>query len=156
MKKVFLSVLALLFVAFVGIQFKTVNRDNPESPADAEYSGPPDVEAILRESCYDCHSNETKWPLYSWVAPMSWLVAKDVEKGRRELNFSEWNDLSMGRQFAKEKQIWDEVNSGEMPLQFYVLLHPSARLTAEDKAVLRDWFSGEEPDEDGDGQGAGS
>ena len=147
MKKFFLSVFALIFVGLVGIQFKTVNRENPAVAAEAEFSGPPEVEAVLRKACYDCHSNETKWPIYSFVAPMSWVVAEDVEKGRRELNFSEWNDMPLGRQFAKEEQIWDEVESGEMPLRKYQLLHPGARLTEEDKAVLRNWIIGPTKDE---------
>lgn len=140
MKKFFLSAFALIFIVLVALQFKTVERENPDVVAEAAFSGPPEVEAILRESCYDCHSNETHWPIYSRIAPISWLVSYDVVEGRKKLNFSEWNTLPMGRQFRNMDKIWEYVESGEMPLRKYVLLHPSARLTEKEKSVLHGWF----------------
>ena len=83
---------------------------------------------ILHRSCFDCHSNETKWPWYSYVAPVSWLVADDVYEGRRHMNFSLWADYNTKL-----------VEIGEMPLWFYLPLHPTAELLPEDVQVIVSW-----------------
>jgi hypothetical protein len=88
--------------------------------------------AILRRACFDCHSNETVWPWYAYVAPVSWLVASDVEEGREELNFSQWDAYNADRQAHKIKECGEEVAEGEMPLWFYVPAHPEARLSQAD------------------------
>src|SRR6478672_7737844 len=85
-----------LFVAFLAAQIVPVTRVNP--PVEGDLTAPADVKAVLRRACYDCHSNETVWPWYSHVAPVSWLVADDVNKGRRHWNFSTWNHLTPDRQ----------------------------------------------------------
>ncbi|MCA9809938.1 MAG: heme-binding domain-containing protein, partial [Candidatus Dadabacteria bacterium] len=97
---------------------------------------------IFQRACYDCHSNETKWPFYSYVAPFSWLVVKDVNEGRDELNFSSWERMSMTRQSKKRKEIWEEVDEGEMPLWYYLPLHPGAKLSEHDKNIIRKWSRG--------------
>jgi hypothetical protein len=78
-----------LCVVFIMIQFVPVNRSNP--PAQGDFRGSPEVVSVLRRACYDCHSNETVWPWYSRVAPLSWVIAHDVNEGRAVLNFSTWN-----------------------------------------------------------------
>jgi len=103
----------------------------------------PEVRAVLRRACYDCHSNETVWPWYSKVAPSSWLVSSDVLSGRRHMNFSTWNRRTAERQAEALRQAWEEVEAGEMPLWYYMPLHPEARLTDADKALLRAWSRGE-------------
>ena len=128
-----LGVLALL----VAIQFVPVDRSNP--PVEADVPAPANVRAILRHACYDCHSNETVWPWYTRVAPVSWLVARDVHEGRDELNFSTWNRLSTRRQVKHLQESWQEVAEGEMPPWFYVGVHPDAMLSIEDRAALRSW-----------------
>lgn len=95
--------------------------------------------------CYDCHSNETVWPWYSGIAPVSWLVARDVRKGREELNFSTWDRYTTKQQVEKLKESWEEVEEGEMPLWFYLPVHRDAVLSAEDRAVLRKWAIGAAP-----------
>lgn len=97
---------------------------------------------MLRRACYDCHSNETVWPWYSKVAPASWLVADDVEHGRRHVNFSTWNRRTPEEQAKAMKTVWEEVEAGEMPLWQYRPLHPAARLSDADKALLRVWSQG--------------
>jgi hypothetical protein len=82
-------------------------------------------------ACYDCHSNETEWPVYAYVAPMSWLLRSDVESGREELNFSTWADSDHDGEDAAE-----ELADGSMPPSRYTPLHPDARLSAEEKDVL--------------------
>jgi hypothetical protein len=94
---------------------------------------------VLKRACYDCHSNEVVWPWYAHVAPVSWLVARDVREGRKAVNYSTWNRLSAGDRRDALDESWEEVEDGDMPLWFYVPLHPEARLDAEDRRVLRDW-----------------
>ena len=117
-----------------------VEQTNP--PVTGEIEAPEEVMAILRRSCYDCHSNETVWPWYSYVAPMSWLVAKDVREGREELNFSEWSSYNTKQQNHKRKECAEEVKEGEMPLWFYTPLHPEAKLQPPDIELLISWGSG--------------
>ena len=135
--KVLRWVLLAVGLLFVAIQFVPVDRSNP--PVTAEVPAPPEARAVLRRACYDCHSNETVWPWYSKVAPVSWLVARDVRKGREELNLSTWDRYATKEQLKKLKESWEEVAEGEMPPWFYLPVHRDAVLSAEDKAVLRKW-----------------
>lgn len=128
----------MLALAFVAAQFVPVDRSNP--PVESDVVAPPEVRAILRRACYDCHSHETVWPGYSRVAPVSWLLARDVREGRRELNFSRWNRLDEKMQAKKKDKAWEEISGGDMPLWFYTPLHPSARLSEADKAILHAWL----------------
>jgi hypothetical protein len=121
----------------VAIQFVPVSRTNP--PVESEPATSPDVEAILRRSCYDCHSHETRWPWYSRIAPVSWLVAHDVNEAREELNFSMWNVLPPAEQRHKLKETWEEVEKRHMPLPIYLLLHPDARVSRGGVATLKAW-----------------
>ena len=137
-------------VAFIAIQFIPVSRTNP--PMQSDFRASAEVVSVLRRACYDCHSNETTWPWYSHVAPLSWIIAHDVSEGRAALNFSAWNQLSPEKQAKGMKESWAEVAEGEMPTWYYVALHPEARLSANDKSVLRAWAGspagGEEKDDD--------
>lgn len=127
----------------LAIQLVPVDRSNP--PVTADLAAPPAVDEVLRTSCYDCHSNETRWPWYSRVAPVSWLVSRDVGEARDRLNFSVWGTYEPKRQQRLAEEIWEEVEKGEMPLEIYLLVHADARLTEDDRAVLAAWsaaFSG--------------
>lgn len=104
-------------------------KTNPAVTAEAPWPDA-EAEAIARESCYSCHSNETDWPAYSYVAPMSWLVRRDVDRGREALNFSEWSDESEPDDAA------DEVEDGAMPPSQYTMIHRGARLTDEEAQTL--------------------
>jgi hypothetical protein len=105
-------------------------HENPPVQADAPW---PDADsaALARDACYSCHSNETDWPLYSYVAPMSWLVRADVESGRDELNFSDWEEDGDRADKAAEA-----VADGEMPPRRFKLLHPEARLSDDEADQL--------------------
>jgi proteasome lid subunit RPN8/RPN11 len=131
------AVLGAAVLLFVVVQFVPVNRTNP--PAGSEVIAPAEVLSVLRRSCYDCHSNETIWPWYSRVAPASWLIAKDVREGREAVNYSTWERYDAEERAEKQAETWEDVEEGEMPLGTYTLLHPSARLSAEDREVLRNW-----------------
>jgi hypothetical protein len=137
MKRALVTGFAALVVAFVAIQFVPVDTENP--PVEADIDTPSEVKAILRRSCYDCHSNETRWPWYSRVAPFSWLVSYDVAEGREELNFSTWSKLSTREQVERMEESWETVSEGEMPLWYYLPAHPEARISASDRDALRAW-----------------
>jgi len=132
------AVIALSFM----LGLVPVERTNP--PVTGDVAAPLDVGAVLRRSCYDCHSNETRWPLYAYLAPVSWLVAHDVNEGREALNFSEWQSLSSAARTHAREETWEEVEEGDMPLGIYLLLHPSARVKDSEKERLRAWS--ESPD----------
>ncbi|MDQ4123785.1 MAG: heme-binding domain-containing protein [Acidobacteriota bacterium] len=148
MKKYLKWAAIVIALTFVGIQFIRPARTNP--PIDetqtiqAKLNVSPEIDAILARSCNDCHSNRTNWVWYSNIAPGSWLMSFHVEEGRRELNFSEWGNLSRGRASRKLEEICEQVNAGEMPIWNYVLLHPSAHLTDDDKKILCDWTKQEQ------------
>ncbi|HEX7135064.1 MAG TPA: heme-binding domain-containing protein [Iamia sp.] len=120
----------LLFVGGI-IQLVPYGWTKTNPPVTAEAPWPDaESEAVARESCYSCHSNETDWPAYSYVAPMSWLVRRDVDRGRAELNFSEWGEESDPDDAA------EEVEDGDMPPSQYTMIHRGARLTDEEARVL--------------------
>jgi len=131
-------VLIGLFVLFLGAQLVPVTRTNP--PVETEVPAPPEVRAVLRRACYDCHSNETIWPWYSHVAPASWLVTHDVNDGRRHMNFSTWNRMAPDKQASRLRDAWEEIESGGMPLWYYLPLHSAARLSDADKQLLHGWI----------------
>jgi hypothetical protein len=124
-------------VVLVGMQLVRFEHTNP--PVTGEIDAPPEVKSILRRACYDCHSNETVWLWYSQIAPASWLIARDVNGGRRHLNFSEWASLPPDKAAKKRRSSGKQVEKGEMPLWFYLPLHPAARLSDADKAVIQAW-----------------
>lgn len=126
-----------LAAVFVAIQFVPVHRDNP--PVASDLDAPADVKSVLRRSCYDCHSNETKWPWYAYVAPVSWLVAEDVEHGRQELNFSIWGSYPEKKRISYASDMVEEIEEGEMPLPKYLITHGDARVTPAELERLRAW-----------------
>jgi hypothetical protein len=119
------------------IQLLPSHRENP--PVETEVAAPAEVRAILHRACYDCHSNETVWPWYARVAPVSWLIERDVREGRREVNFSTWNRNDARRQARKWKEIQEQIEKREMPPWIYTALHGEARLSEADREALRDW-----------------
>lgn len=136
MKKIKIALVSLV-VLLVVIQLIPVSRTNPT--VEERVPAPDSVLAILERSCFDCHSHETHWPWYAHVAPASWLVASHVNEGREYLNFSTWNRYDAERRADKLEEIWDEVERGGMPLKVYLPLHPGARLSDRDRAVIHGW-----------------
>lgn len=119
---------------------------HPNPPVTAEPAWPsPGAEQLARAACFDCHSNETDWPPYSYVAPMSWLVRQDVEDGRDELNFSEWDDDA--------DDAAEAIADGSMPPRRYRLLHPDARLSPDERRSLISAFEAMDDARDGDRDG---
>lgn len=135
MKKTVKYSLIAVIAIFVGIQLIPVDRSNPPIVSDLE--APIEVKTILKRSCYDCHSNEVDWPWYSYVAPVSWLVAHDVKEGREELNFSEWQKHAADAEM--KEGIIEEISEGEMPLPIYLTTHPDTSVSEEELATLKQW-----------------
>ena len=104
---------------------------------------PPDVMHVLTTKCADCHSTQTHWPLYSRIAPGSWLMESDVADGRRHLNLSQWQHYSPENQMQLLSRIASEARSGEMPPRNYLLLHPNAKLSPEEQDLLYGWAKSE-------------
>ena len=126
----------------VGAQFVRFDRTAP--PVHGDPAAPPEVMRTLRGACYDCHSNETEWPWYSQVAPFSWLLQRDVDEGRRRLNFSEWDEYASdpGTASGKLAEIASSVARGGMAPWYYRVLHPAARLSPAQRELLRQWAEG--------------
>lgn len=122
-----LVVLGLLLVA----QLVPYGRDHTNPPVVAEPTWDSTTRALAERACFDCHSNQTRWPWYSHVAPTSWFVQNHVDEGRRALNFSEWN-----RRDSAAGEAAEEVREREMPPRSYVLMHPDARLTDAEREQL--------------------
>ena len=122
----------VLVLIFLAIQFVPYGRDHVNPPVGAEPSwDAPDTRALAKQACFDCHSNETEWPAYSRVAPVSWLVQHDVSEGRAALNFSEWQ-----RPQEEATEAAKELLEGEMPPLIYGLMHAHARLSVAERERL--------------------
>jgi mono/diheme cytochrome c family protein len=122
----------VLALALVAIQFAPYGRDHLNPPVSAEPAwDSAETRALAKQACFDCHSNETEWPAYARVAPVSWLIQHDVSEGRAALNFSEWQRPQEAAPDAAE-----EVLEREMPLRVYALMHAHARLSAADRDRL--------------------
>ena len=126
--------IAFLVVIIIGIQFIPVERTNP--PVTSDIDAPSEIKAIFKKACYDCHSNETNWAWYTKVAPSSFLAVKDVNDGRKHLNFSEWD---FNKESKYKEEIWDEIREEQMPPWQYKIFHSEAKLTQEEKNLLRNW-----------------
>ena len=140
--------LAVLVVAIVlVIQVIPVERNVSTVPPGQSFEKtqkvPANVAAILKVSCYDCHSNNTRYPWYSELQPGAWFMARHITKGKEELNFDEFNNYSKRRKKAKIKSIISQIEKDQMPLKSYLLLHHDADLTPEQQKVLMQFFQSE-------------
>ena len=126
--------LILLLVVAVSIQFIPARRDNP--PPDGSLRAPERAAVILQRSCYDCHSHDTRWPWYSAVAPLSWLLADEVRRGRRAVNFSVWDQYDPLTRDDLRRESIEEIRAQRMPPATYLWLHPGAAVSRGDLADL--------------------
>jgi Haem-binding domain len=141
LKKLLRIAIVAGIVVFAGMQLVPVKHIG-ENPSDRfTLDAPPEVLAIMKRACFDCHTNETRWPLYARIAPGSWLMARDVHNGREHLNFSEWGDADEATRRTDRENAWEQVEEGHMPPWFYVYpMHLDARLSDADKAALKSYF----------------
>jgi len=138
MKKVVLGLLVLIIL----IQFirpeKNTSKDWTNDYTN-ELAVPEDVKTIIKNSCADCHSNYTKYPWYSEVAPASWYLAQHVNEGKEHLNFSEWTAYNSNQKKHIIKDLKEVLQSHEMPLKSYLILHEEAKLTKEQYETFQNW-----------------
>ena len=139
--------LGLLGLFVIAQLFRPELTNPPSDPSLSfrNYKGvPPEVLTKMELVCGDCHSNDTRWPWYSKITPVNYLLASDVNDGRRRMNFSEWGKYRPGKLSTLLDDIYDQVYHREMPLGKYVLMHPQAKLSDGDIKMICDWASREE------------
>lgn len=130
--------LLIFFLVFVAMQFIRPTQQNAKVVNELEIEAKPEIMKIFKTSCYDCHSNKTKWPWYSQVAPFSWIISSHVEDGRKALNFNLWKEYDEQKQKDKLKAIYKKIYAA-MPLKSYTRFHDEAKLTKEQRKMIRDW-----------------
>ena len=138
-----LHVAALLAVVGFISAGRSVRLRHVNPAISGELPAPPKIEAILKRACYDCHSNETRWPWYSDLAPLAWWIEQDVELGRKELNFSEWGSYYPATKIRKLQWIDRTLHQENMPPRSYRILHPQAALNQADVVLLQQWIESE-------------
>lgn len=133
------GIIAIFFlIQFVPNNLPENNNDLTNDIVLSE-KAPEDVKLILSKACYDCHSNQTIYPWYSYVAPVSWLVAKDTNEGREELNFSNWAELSKRKKIKILNEMAEEVEKKNMPLEVYTVIHKDAILSEVEIKTITNW-----------------
>ncbi len=128
----------LVLIQFYPVDTPLTNFDNPNDLLQNNQV-PKNVSSLLKSACYDCHSNETKFPWYASIAPSKWLVYSDINKGREELNFSEWNTINKEDKADLLDDLSTLVLEKDMPLKKYILLHSEAKLSLEDREEISNW-----------------
>lgn len=137
-KTILILLLIVVAIQFIPRGLPQVKTDNPgDLIKTAQVPG--NIAKILKTSCYDCHSNETKYLWYSYIVPVNFLIKRDVEEGREHLNFSEWAGLKKSKKAKALDEISEEVDEDEMPMGIYTLIHLDAKLSEKDKKALIDW-----------------
>lgn len=141
MKKVLWALVAILII----IQFirpeKNINEVTAVNTINAQVTVPDNVQTILKTACYDCHSNNTVYPWYNNIQPVMWMMTKHVNEGKEHLNFDELATYPLAKQYHKIEEVEEVIDNGEMPLSSYTIIHKDAKLTEEQKQILKDWVN---------------
>jgi hypothetical protein len=145
MKLILKRLLQLLLLAFFVIQFIRPAKNKSEgisaNDITKKYAVPQDVMAVLKTSCYDCHSNNTNYPWYANIQPVAWWLDNHIKEGKKELNFSEFAAYRIGRQYRKLEEVNEEVKENKMPLESYTKIHKDAILSEQQKLLLANWVT---------------
>ncbi len=130
-------------IIFIVIQSIQPNRENPlfdpTMTMQADLKMPANIGQLLERGCKDCHSDQTTWPFYSYIAPVSWLVSHDVMEGRKNFNMSEWGKYKPGKKIQKLTGIYEALSDRSMPLPKYIPLHPAANFSDAERDTLARW-----------------
>ena len=141
LKKISITLLCLI----IAIQLIRIDKNNPPAPLAKDFlqlhGAPGDIQELITTSCYDCHSNQSIYPWYSNVAPVSWWIKHHVNEGREHLNFSEWAAYSDEKADHKLEECIEMIEEGKMPMNSYTLMHKNAQLSEAQKLTLLNWFS---------------
>jgi hypothetical protein len=132
------KVIFFTIICLVAIQFIRIDKTNEVTAKELEIKAPEHIMSVFKSSCYDCHSNEVKWPWYANIAPFSWVISDHVKTGRAWLNFSTWENYTQEEKKKKLKGIYRTVYAS-MPLESYVMFHEEANLTREQRSMIREW-----------------
>lgn len=143
--KIFQIIAWLLLFLFVAIQLYPTERNQSETVSKTDFilvNAPPEnISNLLRESCYDCHSNNTAYPWYNKVQPVAWYLEDHVKGGKNKLNFNHWDELSDRRKASKLKSIINQIKDDEMPLSSYILIHKDAVFSDEERLTIIDYMT---------------
>lgn len=143
-RRILKLVFLVLVLAIVVIQFIPIDRSVPEADPNNDFLAavetPLSIQNLMKDACYDCHSYQSKYPWYAYVAPVSLWVQGHIKDARKHLNFSEWANYDAERRDHKLEELVEEVGEGHMPLNSYLKAHPEARLTDAQREELTDWF----------------
>lgn len=143
MKKAFKLTLLILAIGFITIQFFQVDKTNAEivqsETLESLINVPPDVKIILGKACNDCHTNNTRYPWYTYIQPAGWFMKDHVEHGKEHFNMSKFATYDANKQAKRLEEICEEVTEGKMPLPSYTWIHREAVLTETEKKALCDW-----------------
>lgn len=144
MKRIFKKILIIGLVIFLLMQLyqPARNKDNGKllpSHITKQYNVPDSVQLIFAATCYDCHSNNTKYPWYSYIQPARFIMERHIRNGKKDLNFSEFGNYSKRRQESKLERIIKQVQSGDMPLASYTFLHKNSKLTSGQRETIINW-----------------
>ncbi len=137
------KILLALLLVFVAMQFirPAHNRGGQVMPTDITktINVPGNIEYVFKKSCYDCHSNSTRYPWYVNIQPIGWMLSSHIKEGKANLNFSEFGTYSKRKQANKLRAIATSTKDGSMPIQSYTIMHANARLSKKNKALIIDW-----------------
>jgi hypothetical protein len=137
------KILLAIFIGFVAIQFiqpaRNTNGQVLATDITTVVSVPDYVHTILKEACYDCHSNNTNYPFYAYIQPIGWLLNRHIQDGKSQLNFSDFGSLSQRRKESKLKSIANQIKDEAMPLPAYTILHKNAILSKAEKDLIISW-----------------
>jgi len=142
------KILITLFVLFIDIQFIRPKANNGAALQSTDYthyvSVPTNVHQILEKSCYDCHSNHTNYPWYSYINPVGLWLNHHIEDGKREINFSDFSKWDKKKMAHKLEEVAEQVEKGDMPLKSYTLIHTDAKLNEQERNIIIHWAKGEQ------------
>lgn len=137
------KILLVLLIVFIVIQFfrpeKNVSAQTSRNDITTQYSMPGDVKQIMDKACFDCHSNNTKYPWYAEIQPVAWWLANHVEEGKEHINYSEFTSYGLRKQYHKLEETEEMVKENEMPLDSYTWMHRDAKLTTEERQRITQW-----------------
>lgn len=137
------KILMILIVILIAVQFIQPARNKDGQFLSTDISKivfvPANVQTVLQNTCYDCHSNHTNYPWYTYVQPVGWVLNNHIKNGKRELNFSDFGSYSIRKQESKLKSIADQIRDGKMPLYSYTIMHKNASLTKVEESLIINW-----------------
>jgi len=145
MKIFFKRFLVFLLIAFLIIQFfrpkKNLSKAVAINDITTNYAIPADVHAVLKASCYDCHSNNSTYPWYNSIQPVAWYLADHIKEGKKEINFNEFASYKIAKQYRKLEEIINQVEMDEMPIESYTLINGGTKLNVAQKSMIINWVT---------------